>query len=303
MTSTTLPPNNYDLIIHRQNKRITKLRADLARYSTKLRQLKTRNSQSHHAALAAAAAAAAAAQQNATDFARIHAAQMQAMYMRAIPSFPMSPHLHPTHSVQPGTKPKSMSNTKQSNQEDDKAGKTRYWTEMEHNQFLYAVKLFGPKNYNAISQFVATRTPKQVRTHAQKYQMRLDREAKKRRAALEAAKEKERQRLALIQEERSVSTCPEEMDDAALLREDACSPISEEGVMIEDSQIPGMTKNSSLPNLADYDDFMRRISVPMTQSRTNPDDMFDNDSNELDMNILNGADKTDQFDDSLLDDL
>jgi hypothetical protein len=40
--------------------------------------------------------------------------------------------------------------------------------------------MFGPKNYVAISNFVGTRTPKQVRSHSQKYQLRLAREARKR---------------------------------------------------------------------------------------------------------------------------
>uniref|UniRef100_A0A7S2ZYC5 HTH myb-type domain-containing protein n=2 Tax=Rhodosorus marinus TaxID=101924 RepID=A0A7S2ZYC5_9RHOD len=53
----------------------------------------------------------------------------------------------------------------------------RYWTEEEHRKFLEGRKLYGPKNYAAISAVVRTRTPKQVRTHAQKYEMRLVRES------------------------------------------------------------------------------------------------------------------------------
>eukprot|EP00189_Rhodosorus_marinus_P009776 CAMPEP_0184741342 /NCGR_PEP_ID=MMETSP0315-20130426/4355_1 /TAXON_ID=101924 /ORGANISM="Rhodosorus marinus, Strain UTEX LB 2760" /LENGTH=287 /DNA_ID=CAMNT_0027211547 /DNA_START=96 /DNA_END=959 /DNA_ORIENTATION=- len=53
----------------------------------------------------------------------------------------------------------------------------RYWTEEEHRKFLEGRKLYGPKNYAAISAVVGTRTPKQVRTHAQKYEMRLVRES------------------------------------------------------------------------------------------------------------------------------
>lgn len=60
------------------------------------------------------------------------------------------------------------------------ASQTRYWTELEHNRFLRAVQLFGPKNYVAISNYVGSRTPKQVRSHSQKYQLRLEREARKR---------------------------------------------------------------------------------------------------------------------------
>eukprot|EP00188_Purpureofilum_apyrenoidigerum_P004929 Plantae.Rhodophyta-Purpureofilum_apyrenoidigerum.ctg59646.p1 GENE.Plantae.Rhodophyta-Purpureofilum_apyrenoidigerum.ctg59646~~Plantae.Rhodophyta-Purpureofilum_apyrenoidigerum.ctg59646.p1 ORF type:complete len:290 (+),score=74.58 Plantae.Rhodophyta-Purpureofilum_apyrenoidigerum.ctg59646:153-1022(+) len=53
----------------------------------------------------------------------------------------------------------------------------RYWTEDEHRKFLEGRKIYGPKNYAAISVLVGTRTPKQVRTHAQKYEMRLVRES------------------------------------------------------------------------------------------------------------------------------
>lgn len=56
-------------------------------------------------------------------------------------------------------------------------GQTRYWTADEHERFLRGVEKFGPRNYTAISTFVKSRTPKQVRTHAQKYEMRLAREA------------------------------------------------------------------------------------------------------------------------------
>mmetsp|Transcript_5836 Transcript_5836/g.11530 ORF Transcript_5836/g.11530 Transcript_5836/m.11530 type:complete len:341 (+) Transcript_5836:151-1173(+) len=60
--------------------------------------------------------------------------------------------------------------------EGGKTSTTRYWTTEEHEKFLYASRKFGPKNYAAISQYVGTRNPKQVRTHAQKYEMRLARE-------------------------------------------------------------------------------------------------------------------------------
>lgn len=57
-------------------------------------------------------------------------------------------------------------------------GQTRYWTEEEHERFLEAVAEYGEKAYVAISNFVETRTPKQVRTHAQKFQMKMARLAK-----------------------------------------------------------------------------------------------------------------------------
>eukprot|EP00179_Madagascaria_erythrocladioides_P011483 CAMPEP_0198368794 /NCGR_PEP_ID=MMETSP1450-20131203/155879_1 /TAXON_ID=753684 ORGANISM="Madagascaria erythrocladiodes, Strain CCMP3234" /NCGR_SAMPLE_ID=MMETSP1450 /ASSEMBLY_ACC=CAM_ASM_001115 /LENGTH=364 /DNA_ID=CAMNT_0044076307 /DNA_START=2107 /DNA_END=3201 /DNA_ORIENTATION=+ len=56
-------------------------------------------------------------------------------------------------------------------------GQTRYWTADEHARFLKGVGKFGPRNYAAIATLVRSRTAKQVRTHAQKYEMRLAREA------------------------------------------------------------------------------------------------------------------------------
>lgn len=57
-------------------------------------------------------------------------------------------------------------------------GQTRYWTDEEHDRFLEAIAEYGEKAYVAISNFVETRTPKQVRTHAQKFQMKMARLAR-----------------------------------------------------------------------------------------------------------------------------
>lgn len=262
---------------------------------------------------------------------------------------------------------------------------------MEHNHFLYAVKLFGAKNYVAISQFVGTRTPKQVRTHAQKYQMKLQREAKKRRAqaaavvavtapgaaaaaaAAAAAMCGGGERglplaglagmpgmagmpfmsvpMALpgLQEgfgvegvksecdaARSTSTCPmvdegEVSTDEGLLEDDeeitvsAYSPVSndedvEDAMRVDsddvdvvgDGLVDGLMqqaasgdvfkKNPSLNNLADYDDFMRRITNAVQDSRHPSDHVFDDSGNDLDMDLLDSS-KKEQFDDSLLVDL
>lgn len=61
---------------------------------------------------------------------------------------------------------------------------SRYWTPEEHERFLAAVNTCGQKNYNQISEFVGTRNAKQVRTHAQKFQKRLEREEAKRRCEI-----------------------------------------------------------------------------------------------------------------------
>lgn len=58
-------------------------------------------------------------------------------------------------------------------------GQSRYWTPCEHKLFLEALQKFGHKDLRAISNFVGTRNMTQVRTHSQKYFMRLMREAKR----------------------------------------------------------------------------------------------------------------------------
>eukprot|EP01132_Coremiostelium_polycephalum_P009014 gene9014-11035_t len=58
----------------------------------------------------------------------------------------------------------------------EKKKQSRYWTPDEHSRFLEALSKYGHKDVKSISQYVATRNPTQVRTHAQKYFLRIDRE-------------------------------------------------------------------------------------------------------------------------------
>lgn len=58
-------------------------------------------------------------------------------------------------------------------------GQSRYWTPDEHKLFLEALNKFGHKDLRSISTYVGTRNMTQVRTHSQKYFMRLMREAKR----------------------------------------------------------------------------------------------------------------------------
>lgn len=398
MAGIAVAPHNYDAIIETQQKRILELEADLKRYTEKIRLIKTRATESHQAAITAAASVAAA-HANAQDYARAHAARVHAMMtMSAVHPLPhaLPPHMpmlpaSPRIPVPPNTPdvfgvpmraPAGAPPTSAQTEDDERAGKTRYWTEMEHNQFLFAVKLYGPKNYVAISQFVGTRSPKQVRTHAQKYQMRLEREAKKRRAqaaamsavtvpgaaAVAAAVACTDPRMSgmaagmvngYVEQEasmgseklcdielgegrkpktdseaaQSASTCPtvteerkvEEMD---VLRESACSPVSndsdgdvgadenllssEDSVMQQTAAavaaatpvaLGGLKKNASLGNLADYDDFMRRITSAVQDNRVESEVIFENTSSDLEMDILQSSTKNEQFEDSLLADL
>jgi SHAQKYF class myb-like DNA-binding protein len=55
---------------------------------------------------------------------------------------------------------------------------SRYWTDDEHERFLDAIRKFGQKDVKAIAAYVGSRNATQVRTHAQKYFMRLARSSK-----------------------------------------------------------------------------------------------------------------------------
>eukprot|EP00188_Purpureofilum_apyrenoidigerum_P000646 Plantae.Rhodophyta-Purpureofilum_apyrenoidigerum.ctg12964.p1 GENE.Plantae.Rhodophyta-Purpureofilum_apyrenoidigerum.ctg12964~~Plantae.Rhodophyta-Purpureofilum_apyrenoidigerum.ctg12964.p1 ORF type:complete len:207 (+),score=44.48 Plantae.Rhodophyta-Purpureofilum_apyrenoidigerum.ctg12964:401-1021(+) len=66
---------------------------------------------------------------------------------------------------------------KKSSSGDNKKSTSRYWTSEEHQRFLEGLAKFGHKDVKAISNYVATRNATQVRTHAQKYYLRLSREA------------------------------------------------------------------------------------------------------------------------------
>jgi len=61
---------------------------------------------------------------------------------------------------------------------DSKNNQSRYWTDDEHQRFLDAIQKFGHKDVKAIASFVGSRNATQVRTHAQKYFMRLARSSK-----------------------------------------------------------------------------------------------------------------------------
>jgi len=60
-----------------------------------------------------------------------------------------------------------------------KGGQSRYWTAEEHQRFLEAIKRYGDKDIKSIAAHVGSRNATQVRTHLQKYYLRLDREKRK----------------------------------------------------------------------------------------------------------------------------
>ncbi|KAI0565054.1 SANT domain containing protein [Gracilaria domingensis] len=63
--------------------------------------------------------------------------------------------------------------------DDAKKTSSRYWTADEHSRFLEGLRLFGQKDIKAIARHVGTRNATQVRTHAQKYYLRIERERAK----------------------------------------------------------------------------------------------------------------------------
>lgn len=77
------------------------------------------------------------------------------------------------------TKSAGLPNCQRPPTEDPKKGSSRYWTADEHTRFLEGLKLFGQKDIKSISRHVGTRSATQVRTHAQKYYLRIERERAK----------------------------------------------------------------------------------------------------------------------------
>lgn len=54
-----------------------------------------------------------------------------------------------------------------------KTPQSRYWSKDEHDRFLEALEKFGKKDVKSISVYVGTRSPTQVRTHSQKYFLKM----------------------------------------------------------------------------------------------------------------------------------
>lgn len=72
-----------------------------------------------------------------------------------------------------------LSSYEQERGKEKKKPQSRYWTPEEHQRFLEALQKYGHKDVKSISLHVATRNATQVRTHAQKYFLRLERERRK----------------------------------------------------------------------------------------------------------------------------
>lgn len=92
------------------------------------------------------------------------------------------PTLPPHPAAQPLQPPNSATPSQPNQPSDDGASRqSRYWTPDEHQRFLAGRRTYGPRNYQQIAEVVGTRNAKQVRTHSQKYQQKLEREKARRR--------------------------------------------------------------------------------------------------------------------------
>lgn len=69
-----------------------------------------------------------------------------------------------------------------------KAPQSRYWSKDEHERFLEALEKFGKKDVKSISAYVGTRSPTQVRTHSQKYFLKLKRESERKKKGMRKGK-------------------------------------------------------------------------------------------------------------------
>lgn len=90
-----------------------------------------------------------------------------------------APQKKPPSTANGGITKKGAKAKKERNTKVKVAGQSRYWTPEEHRLFLEALREFGHKDLRSISAHVGTRNMTQVRTHSQKYFMRLMREAKR----------------------------------------------------------------------------------------------------------------------------
>lgn len=100
-----------------------------------------------------------------------------------------------------------LADTEKERKPDGPKVQSRYWTPHEHQRFLEALAKFGPKDVRAIASYVGSRNATQVRTHAQKYFLRVARE-RKNGSALQSARRRSMSESDLARVGRSVRTPP-----------------------------------------------------------------------------------------------
>lgn len=85
---------------------------------------------------------------------------------------------------------------------------SRYWTPDEHKRFIEALHKYGPKDVRAIANFVGSRNATQVRTHAQKYFLRIARESRTSPSSLQASRKRSMSESDLARVGHSATTPP-----------------------------------------------------------------------------------------------
>ena len=70
-----------------------------------------------------------------------------------------------------GDSSKPRTNTEGTNSKNNRSSAGR-WTQVEHTRFTEALKMFG-KNWKKVEDYVGTRTGAQVRSHAQKFFLKV----------------------------------------------------------------------------------------------------------------------------------
>ena len=83
--------------------------------------------------------------------------------------------LHLDHTTSPNSSDKSFASLSKSSVEKSSAKSSGRWTKEEHQRFIDGLKKFG-KNWKQVEEYVATRNGAQIRSHAQKFFNRLERE-------------------------------------------------------------------------------------------------------------------------------
>lgn len=121
---------------------------------------------------------------------------------------------------------------------DTPKAQSRYWTPNEHKRFLEALQKFGTKDVRSIATYVGSRNATQVRTHAQKYFLRVAREAKAG-SALQAARKRSMSESDLARVGSSVRTPPGSPSSRDRDRDDN-DPGSNSGVNINNTSSSGI---------------------------------------------------------------
>jgi SHAQKYF class myb-like DNA-binding protein len=87
----------------------------------------------------------------------------------------------------------NIANLLQSQKHIDNSKSSGRWSKEEHQKFVQGVTKFG-KNWKKVEEYIGTRTGAQIRSHAQKFFIRLTKEYKKRAEKNEREGEKEKDR-------------------------------------------------------------------------------------------------------------